>query len=442
MYIMFSLFAEIDIHSGISRNGTVPWNYPECAVFFTSIIKDNVVIMGRKTWDLLPVKPLPNCFNVVLTNKCIMLDDDKPHLILSSVNDCLYYFADNYKSKQKIIIGGKSIYEQFLSLNLVHILYITHIKRNYDCDEFLPLNIVSNTECIVKRSINPEISFNKYNTHNVEECAILDTMQYIITHGNTKLDRTNIGTLSIFSKEFRFDISKYNIPMCTTRPLSLRIIFEELMWILRGQTDNNILNDKDIHIWDGNSKSTNGDIGASYGFQMRHYGDEYKDCKSKYSGFDQLNYVINLLKNNPESRRILINLWNPSQLNQMTLPPCLYGYQFYVSNGILSGKLIQRSSDIALAGLHNCASGALFIFMLCEITGLKPGELIWSPSDIHIYMNQIDAVKSQVNRPAMPFPILHILKKPKNNDILNFEYDHFKLLNYYPHKKIYIPFNI
>ena len=263
--------------------------------------------------------------------------------------------------------------------------------------------------------------------------------------------------MSLFSRELRFDISKYQIPMMTTRPLSLRIIFEELMWVLRGQTDNKILNEKKINIWNYNTTREfldkqnlkhlpEGDIGASYGFQMRYYGEKYTDCKEKYendlNGFDQLVYVIDLLKNNPTSRRIIINLWNPSQLHEMTLPPCLYGYQFYVNDNKLSCKLIQRSSDIALAGSHNCASGALLTFMLCNITGLEPGELIWSPSDIHIYLNQIESVKEQILRIPKPFPVLKIIKKPKNNNIRNFEFDHLCLINYDPHPIIHFAMNV
>jgi thymidylate synthase len=332
---------------------------------------------------------------------------------------------------------------------------VTEIQQNYNCDLFLNLDF-SRMKCLRSR-YEDNYYFRKYCFNNNEEIRMLKLMKEILTTGNKRMDRTGTGTLSIFSRELRFDLRQGKIPMMTTRPLSLRIIFEELMWILRGQTDNKILNEKKINIWNDNTSREfldnrelhylpEGDIGASYGFQMRHYGDIYINCKTENKGFDQLEYVIDLLKNNPYSRRILINLWNPTQLDQMALPPCLYGYQFYVaddSNGIkrLSCKLIQRSSDISLAGSHNCAAGALLTFMICSITGLEPGELIWSPSDIHIYLNQVQSVEKQLERIAKPYPILKITKTPKDNNIRNFEYDHFMLLNYDPHPRIQFAMN-
>jgi len=146
---------------------------------------------------------------------------------------------------------------------------------------------------------------------------------------------------------------------------------------------------------------------------MRHFGSNYLDCKTKYiSGFDQLKYVIHLLKTNLISRRI-INLWNPNQLDQVELPQYMYGYQFYVANGQLSCKLIQRSSDIALAKSHNCTAGVLLVRMLCKVMGLMSGELIWSPSDIHIYLNQTESVMEQLGRCPKPFLTLKVVGSPK-----------------------------
>ena len=289
---------------------------------------------------------------------------------------------------------------------------------------------------------------------NREELDMLCLMRDILDKGHKRNDRTNVGNLSLFSRELRFDLSRGHIPMMTTRPLSLRIIFEELMWILRGQTDNKILNKKKIKIWDYNTNReflykvglfgySDGDIGASYGFQLRHFGANYKGCDKKYDdmGFDQLEYVIYLLKNNPESRRILMNLWNPKDLHKMSLPPCLYGYQFYIADNKLSCKLIQRSSDISLAGSHNCASGALLVRLLCKVTGLSPGELIWSPSDIHIYLNQVESVKEQLKREPREFPLLRIINSPKDNNIRNFEYKDIELIGYKPHPRINFAMN-
>lgn len=458
---MFSAIVAVDSRMGIAKEGKIPWHYPEDLKYFKNMTINHVVIMGYKTWCSIPYsyRPLSDRVNVVISktiSQCQLKRKKNPDMIFTSVDECIEYFSLNanlYKKQKKFVIGGKTIYEQFLKRNLIYDIHITHIKKDYECDLVL-CDLPSMTDGGIIQSKNQELSFHKYFVTNHEECSMLNLMKYIINYGDKRKDRTGAGTLSVFSRELRFDISKWNIPLMTTRPVSLRVVFEELMWILRGQTNNKILNEKKINIWNDNTTRefldkqnlgylSEGDIGASYGFQMRHYGEQYLGCDNEYDGFNQLEYVIKLLNTNPNSRRIIINLWNPSQLRDMALPPCLYGYQFYVdSSSRLSCKLIQRSSDIALAGSHNCAAGALLTFMLCEVTGLIPGELIWSPSDIHIYLNQVDAVREQLTRIPKPFPILQIVKRPKHNDILKFEFDHFRLLNYDPYPRIKFAMNV
>lgn len=454
---MFSAIVAVDTNLGIARNGEIPWCYPEDLQYFKKMTKGHIVIMGNQTWDCIPTsyKPLPDRINVVLSHTGSIIGNTSPDLVFTTIDDCVEYFSDNrnnYKGKKKFVIGGAQIYKQFIDRNLVYDLFITHIKKDYQCDLFFEFIYSLDDGGIVQHSSNPELEFHKYYIPNYEETQMLNLMDYIIKYGNRKGDRTGTGALSIFSRELRFNLKTGQIPLLTTRPLSLKIIFEELMWVLRGQTDNKILNEKNIKIWDANTSRQfldshnlrhykEGDIGASYGFQMRHYGEKYIDCHTEYKGYDQLENVINLIKNNPESRRIIINLWNPIQLNEMALPPCVYGYQFYVAQGRLSCKILQRSSDIALAGGHNCAAGAILTLMIAAICGLLPGELIWSPSDIHIYINQINSVKEQLTRHPKPFPILRLLKLPKDNDIRNFEFDHFKLLNYDPHPRIKFEMN-
>lgn len=457
---MFSLIAAIDSNSGIAKDGVIPWHCPEDLNHFKKMTTGHIVIMGRKTWKSLPEKftPLSYRINVVISAKGLMTNNNEtyPNFVFNSIDQVIEHFSINkkqYANKKLFVVGGASICNQFLKRNLISDVHLTMINCNYLCDQFIEFpELVAVEESTICG--NEDVIYRKYHTINHEEMQFLYVMHDIINNGVTRDDRTGAGTKSVFSRELRFDLSQGRIPMMTTRPVGLRFIFEELMWILRGQTDNQILNDKRIHIWDANTtreflnkKKLNnlpvGDIGPSYGFQMRHYGANYLNCKTGYtSGFDQLKYVIDLLRTNPNSRRIIINLWNPSQLNQMALPPCMYGYQFYVANGQLSCKLIQRSSDIALAGSHNCTAGALLVHMLCKITGLLPGELIWSPSDVHIYINQIESVTEQLERFPKPFPILKIIGLPKNNNILNFEYKHFKLLNYNPYTKINFAMNV
>lgn len=449
---MFSLITTIDTKSGISRNKKIPWYCPEEFGNFTSLTFNNVVIMGRVTWDSLSVlyKPIPNCINVVISRYGLSNNTIYPNFVFNSINRVVEYFNTNrklYIDKKLFIIGGGDIYEQFLNLGLISDVHITLINRDYLCDNFIKFPDMMCAE-EMKLYGNEDITYCKYYTVNAEENQFIKIILDIISYGKLSEDRTGNGVKSVFSREIRFDLSNGRIPLITTQKMDLRDIFEELMWMLRGQTDSKILNKKKIHSWDYNTSREyldsrklfnlpTGDIGPSNGFQLRHFGAEYIDCDKEYvSGFDQLKYVINLIKTNPNSRRIIINLWNPNQLNNISLPSCIHGYQFYVSDKKLSCKILHRSSNIILDGSHNCVQGALLINMLCKVLDLTPGEVIWSPSDIFIYMNQINDSITQINRFPKPFPILHVNKLPKNNDILNFEYSDFILINYDPWPKI------
>lgn len=288
-------------------------------------------------------------------------------------------------------------------------------------------------------------------SENKEEDQIINCIREILTQPD-RLDRTCIGTKSIFGVDMRFKLSTH-FPLLTTRRLSLRLIFEEMMWILRGQTNTKILESNKVHVWTPNTTREFldqqglhdldvGDLGESYGFLMRHFGAEYKGCSHDYShqGFDQLNYVIDLLKNNPTSRRIMMVLWNPSTLNRQALPPCLFCFQFYVKDSkYLLCKMTQRSSDISLAGGWNIAYGALLTTVIAHYCNLIPYELIWSVGDAHVYLNQIESVKIQLTREPRPYPTLALKNCPEN--ILDLEWCNIELNHYNPHKKIKLEMN-
>ena len=222
------------------------------------------------------------------------------------------------------------------------------------------------------------------------------------------------------------------------------------MFYLRGQTNNNILVDKNIHIWTKNTsrqfldnknlhKLQEGDLGATYGFNFRHFGSDYYGCDYNYTngnGFDQLNYAINLIKNNPDSRRIIISLWDPNNNKNAALPSCLCWYQFYVRNNYLDLLIHIRSSDYFLANNWNTCTGALLVNLICNLEdiNLQPGKLTVNMGDVHIYKNHIDAIKSSLNRNPKPFPKLHI--NSKKQDITDFEFSDIKLIGYYPENNI------
>jgi thymidylate synthase len=284
---------------------------------------------------------------------------------------------------------------------------------------------------------------------NNEELNYKNLVKNILDNGCIRKDRTNVGTMSLFApSSMSFDLTD-TFPLLTLKKGFLRAIFEELMLYIRGQTDNNILKEKNIHIWDGNttrefldSRGLNhlpeGDMGETYGFNMRHYGGTYVDCKTKYgkkNGFDQLDYVIDLIKNDPHSRRILINLWNPKTSCNAALPSCLHQYQFYVNTEkkTLSVQIYLRSSDVFLANNWNVCTGALFVHLLCNLEDidLKPGFITMVCGDAHIYKNHIEQAKIMINRRSYPYGKLVVLNKKKN--IEDFSYEDIKLIGYKAH---------
>ncbi len=290
---------------------------------------------------------------------------------------------------------------------------------------------------------------------NIEEFQFLQLIRDILKKED-RPDRTGVGTKSVFSPtELRFSLRDNRFPLLTTRRMSFRMIFEELMWFLRGQTDVSILQKKGVPIWNGNTTRSfldsrglkhlqEGDLGPSYSFQFRYAGADYKDCRTEYTGqgFDQLQYVIRELKHNPYSRKIMINLWSPKDLAKMSLEPCAFCYQFYVKDKRLSCKLTQRSSDVALAGGWNIASAALLTYLLARECDLEPDELIWSVGDAHVYLNHIDTINQQVERVPRLFPRLYLQPSAKEKPITELEFTDLRLENYIPHPILKLPMNV
>lgn len=285
---------------------------------------------------------------------------------------------------------------------------------------------------------------------NKEEQQYLDMCQYILTNGIRKEDRTGIGTLSIFGYNLRFNLS-HGFPLLTTKKIWLKGIFHELQWILSGSTNNKILQNKGVHIWDGNSSrefldSRNlshypeGDIGATYGFACRHFGGDYINCLEEYKGigFDQLEYVIDKIKNNPTDRRILINLWDGSIMDKVALMPCFMIYNFYVDtvNKKLNLSGYIRSSDSFLGLPWNIGYASLMVYLICNLNDidLEPGELVINTCDQHIYLNHLDAINQQLNRKPKPFPKLKINRKVDKID--DFVWSDIILEDYNPYPNI------
>jgi thymidylate synthase len=263
-----------------------------------------------------------------------------------------------------------------------------------------------------------------------------DLVKHVLENGNEKSDRTGTGTKSVFGHQMRFDLSK-GFPMVTTKKLHLKSIVYELLWFIKGDTNIQYLQENGVRIWN-EWADDNGDLGPVYGHQWRNWNSD---------DIDQLKEVIKTLKNNPDSRRMLISAWNPSVLpdnsasfsenvanGKAALPPCHAFFQFYVSEGKLSCQLYQRSADIFLGVPFNIASYALFTMMMAQVCGYEVGEFIHTFGDAHIYSNHYEQLELQLSREARPLPTMKI--NPEINSIFDFNFDDFELLNYDPHPHI------
>lgn len=288
---------------------------------------------------------------------------------------------------------------------------------------------------------------NGTNNKNHDEYQYLDLVQKILDHGHRKGDRTGTGVRSIFGAQMRFSLRDGTFPLLTTKTLFYRAIAEELFWFIRGSTKAQELQEKNVHIWDGNSSREYldsiglcdrevGDLGPIYGFQWRHFGAKYSDMHQDYSGqgVDQLQNLIHTIKTNPNDRRMLMCAWNPVDLPKMALPPCHCLVQFYVADGELSCQLYQRSADMGLGVPFNIASYALLTHMIAHVTGLKAGEFVHTLGDAHVYNNHGDALTEQLKREPYPFPKLKIKRTVEN--IEDFGFDDFELVGYQAHPKI------
>ena len=260
----------------------------------------------------------------------------------------------------------------------------------------------------------------------------LQMMQHVLDNGNDKGDRTGTGTRSIFGYQMRFDLQQ-GFPLVTTKKLHLRSIMIELLWFLTGDTNIKYLQENSVKIWD-EWADENGDLGPVYGEQWRSW--KTPDGKT----VDQISNVVETIKNNPNSRRILVVAYNPGVADKMALPPCHSLFQFYVANGKLSCQLYQRSCDIFLGVPFNIASYALLTHMIAQQCDLDVGEFIWSGGDVHLYANHFEQAKGQLSRNTFDLPQLKIKRKP--NDLFSYEYEDFEILNYEAHPSIKAPIAI
>ena len=269
----------------------------------------------------------------------------------------------------------------------------------------------------------------KLATLNIQTTAMKqyhDLMQHILDTGNKKEDRTGTGTLSVFGYQMRFNLEE-GFPVITTKKLHLKSIIHELLWFLKGDTNIKYLKENGVSIWD-DWADENGELGPVYGYQWR----SWPTADGRH--IVQITEVINQLKKNPDSRRIIVSAWNVADINNMKLPPCHAFFQFYVADGKLSCQLYQRSADVFLGVPFNIASYALLTMMVAQVCGLKPGDFVHTLGDAHLYSNHLEQAKLQLTRDLKPLPKMWI--NPEVKDIFSFRFEDFRLEDYNPHPHI------
>jgi thymidylate synthase len=459
---------------------------------------DKIVVMGYNTFKSLPGKKninlLSNRLNVVISNnhydnliEHVSKSEEELDILVFKTFDDFYdklikyeieFNKEEYKSIRDIfIIGGSYLYNYVYDNYSVNIIYeticdiripieeyakdrnkIIYFNRVIDDKKFIKIyskesesdinvNMGNNGSKIIKGYYHINTYQNKEKV-NFQELEYIKLLKSIYKEGVHK-DSRNSRVISIFSPpQMRFDLRK-GFPLLTTKRVAWKTVLRELLWFISGSTDNKVLQEKKVRIWDGNSTKSylekrglghysEGDLGPIYGFQWRHFGAEYKGLGHDYSGegIDQLSSVINLIKNEPGSRRIIMNSWNAKDLEKMALPPCHVMVQFSVDigEGCLDAKLIQRSGDMFLGVPFNIASYAFLMHIIGNITGYTPRYFIHDIGDAHIYCNHKEAINTQIQKTTYNFPRLEIKRAFNNIDDLN--EDDFDIIDYKNHGTI------
>jgi dihydrofolate reductase/thymidylate synthase len=471
----------------------------------------NAVVMGRKTWQSIPKKfrPLAGRVNVVLSRQADVRETcSLPEGVLSASSfDAAVGQLSELRAAGKVAtvfaIGGASVYGAALNSGACDTVHLTRVEGSDAAfDVFFPelpaseYALVSTSDAKEEKGLSyvfetyqrkassnsseatgassagsavpggesksessPSSSASSAsaaaaaapaattNGARHEEHQYLDLIRNIIANGNKRMDRTGTGTLSQFGATMRFSLRDGTMPLLTTKRTFWRGVAEELLWFVSGSTNARELQEKKIHIWDGNGSREyldsigltdreEMDLGPVYGFQWRHFGAEYKTMHDDYTGqgVDQLAKLIETIKTNPTDRRMIISAWNPAAFHLMALPPCHMFAQFYVANGELSCQMYQRSADMGLGVPFNIASYSLLTYMIAHVTGLKPGEFVHVIGDAHVYLNHVEPLQTQLAREPRPFPKFRFKREVDNID--GFKYEDFELVGYKPHKRV------
>lgn len=447
---------------GIGYHGELQWNIPQDLAKFNRLTKDGVVVMGRKTYESLPdsKRPLPNRLNIVMTRTPRLIGS--ADVIQLDLNDLVSFVKVLSKQRAVWIIGGQEVYAFFFNHHLLQptTLWLTSIERSFDFDRKFPMpsgyKLVhqekyhdENEDCSCR-----DLVYRKDNVQS-SESQYLDLLRDVMANGSERVDRTGVGTIAVFGRTMRFDLTA-GFPILTTKFVSFRVVIEELLWFLRGETDSKKLEEKKVDIWKQNTSEDfikraaldleAGDVGGMYGYVWRHGGHKYTGPQSRKpgNGTDQLAYVLDTLKNDPFSRRIIMTSNDVTNLETGVLYPC-HGLliQFFVEivdgTKYLSCSMTQRSADCFLGLPINIASYATLTKILALKSDMMAKDLIINLNDTHIYNNHIRLVESQLNRSMLPQPWLILSKEVKTKPFEDLTIDDFDLAGYLYHPAMKAP---
>lgn len=477
-----AILARCVSNGGIGFDSKIPWSLQHDMNFFKQMTlgplggKTSAVIMGRKTFASIGSKPLAHRMNILLSTTLTEAPENV-HLY-TSFEDALAYANRDPTIKNIFVIGGASLYRTAFEHKDCKDVFITHVHSTFTCDTFCDLPdpttwfVTKETKTFEEKGVSYHFAHYKkmeqdredeedeedLNFHEVVKQTRYDEYEYLnlihsilIQDKKKRIDRTFVGTFSQFGYQCRYDLQK-GFPLFTTKKTFWRGIVTELLWMISGCTDSKELEKDGIKIWKGNgsrdfldlngfSEREVGDLGPIYGFQWRHAGADYSSSSVSYEGkgIDQLQNVINELKNNPTSRRIILNAWGVKDLPSMALPPCHILCQFYVdmSDMSLSCHMYQRSADLGLGVPFNVASYSLLTHIIAHLTGYQVGHFIHSIGDAHIYANHTHALQKQLTRKVKKPPTLFINDlEGEIKSIDDVREKHILLLNYKSHSSI------
>jgi dihydrofolate reductase / thymidylate synthase len=447
----FNIIVAIDAGNGIAKDGNIPWSSKDDMRFFreTTIGKrKNAVIMGRLTYEAIPEEYRP-----LEGRKCIIVSrtwrqEAHPEIsVYASLTEALAGIGSSINAYDDVFVcGGEQLYAEAIRdfAYLCKKIYVTRLKADYTCDQFFPYDLIKDFKQLsdpVKTRDYTRYTFVPSEIH--DENQYLDIMKKITEEGESKPDRTGVGTKSMFGVRMEFDI-RDRIPILTTKRIFYEKVINELIFFISGKTDTRILEDQGVKIWKDNTskefhesrglKYEVGDMGPLYGFQWRHWGAEYEGCDADYTGkgIDQLKNLIENIRKDPFSRRHVLSTWNVAQLDEMVLAPCHVLCQFNVSSDRkwLDCQLYQRSGDMFLGVPFNIACYSILTNMIAHITQLKPRKFIHIIGDAHVYNNHGDQVRRQLRRTPRPFAKLSFRDATRIHEIDDFGKDSFIVEDY------------